>query len=169
VGHDITIGAVGTLDDDAVDDRRRAFEALYVSHYQGMVRFAHLLTGSKGSAEEVVQDAFVALYRRFDRVDNPAGYLRVSVVNGCRSLARRHALVNRKTVYPPPSESGAPEIDETWAALARLSPRRRAAVVLRYYADLPEQEIADVLGCRVGTVKSLLSRALGQLKQVIQP
>ncbi len=150
-------------------DRRHAFEALYSEHYRRLVRLAHLLTGSNAVAEEVVQDAFVALYRRLDRVDNPAGYLQVSVVNGCRAVGRRQGLANRPRLVPVPSVQGPPELDETKAALARLSHRRRSAVVLRFYADLSYEEIAEVLGCRVGTAKSLVSRALKQLRQVIAP
>jgi RNA polymerase sigma-70 factor (sigma-E family) len=145
----------------------RTFEDVYRTDYARMVRAAHLLTGSNESAEEIVQDAFVALYPRFARLDDPSGYLYRSVVNGCLSQHRRGRVAERLRHLTASSDVAAPEVDETWLALERLPPRRRAAVVLRYYADLPLADIATVLGCQVGTVKSMLHRALAQLKDVI--
>jgi RNA polymerase sigma factor (sigma-70 family) len=145
----------------------RTFEDVYRSDYARMVRAAHLLTGSNESAEEIVQDAFVALYPRFALLDDPSGYLYRSVVNGCLTQHRRGRVVQRLRHLTAAGDAAPPEFDETWHALKRLPPRRRAAVVLRYYADLPLAEIAAVLGCQVGTVKSMLHRALAQLKDVI--
>lgn len=144
-----------------------SFEDVYADHYARMVRVAHMLTGSNEAAEDVVHDAFVALYRRFDAVSDPPGYLYRTVVNGCRARRRHRRVMERvrpvaRTVDPEMSE-----IDETWAALAALAPRRRAAVVLRFYADLSLAEIAEVMGWTTGTVKSTLHRALADLKEVI--
>ena len=144
-----------------------AFEDVYRGAYHRMTRVAHMLTGHNDIAEEVVQDAFVGLYRRFDTVADPYGYLYRSVVNGCHQRHRRRQVGERLRTLRVVTEVAPPEIDETWRALERLSPRRRAAVVLRYYADLSEADIAEALGCSKGTVKSLLHRALAQLKDVI--
>ncbi len=132
-----------------------------------MVRLATLLVDSQDTAEEVVQDCFVRLYPRFDRIDDPAAYLRRSVVNACRSAGRRRTLERAllRTDRPASVELGA---DEILDALAGLPARQRAALVLRYYDDLPEADIAVVLGCRPGTVKSLISRGLARLRKVVE-
>jgi RNA polymerase sigma factor (sigma-70 family) len=146
-----------------------SFEATYRASYARLVRIAHLIMGSNDVAEEVVQDAFVALYPRFATVGDPDGYLYRSVVNGCRGRFRRKQVAPRLAALREAARTVVqPEIDETWAALATLPPRRRAVVVLRFYADMPLAEIADVLGCRIGTVKSQLHRALAHLEDVIE-
>lgn len=148
-----------------------SLDSLYRTHYAPMVRLAHLITGSNEVAEDLVQEAFVGLHGRdFSGVANPAGYLRSAVVNRCRSWQRRAVLERRHS--PGTGAGGSPvvqpgEVDETLAALARLRPRQRAALVLRFYADLSEAEIASTLGCRPGTVKSLISRGLAELKETI--
>ena len=91
------------------------------------------------------------------------------MVNGCRSRRRHGRVVERLQHLTAQSAVTSLETDETWSALARLPARRRAAVVLRYYADLPLAEIAQVLGCRTGTVKSMLHRALNDLREVLDP
>ena len=141
--------------------------ALYRAEQPGMVRLAHLLTGSIEVAQEVVHDVFVQLHGRLDRIDNPPAYLRTAVVNRCRSQLRRRSLeqVHREQRAPAPTLP--PELDETWAALRALPPRRRAALVLRYYADLPDDEIARLLGCRPATVRSLIHRGLESLREVL--
>lgn len=151
----------------AADVASPSFEDTYRACYPQLTRVAHMITGSNEVAEEVVQDAFVALYPRFATVERPDGYLYRSVVNGCRTWIRRKQTAVRVLRPEPARPADAPEIDETWAALGRLSDRRRAVVVLRYYADLPLAEIAALLCCRTGTVKSQLHRALDQLKDVI--
>jgi RNA polymerase sigma factor (sigma-70 family) len=144
-----------------------SFEEVYRASYARMVRTAHLLTGSNETAEEVVQDAFVRLYPRFDTLLDPTGYLYRSVVNGCWAGHRRRRVFERLRPLRVATEAGPPEIDETWTALGRLPPRRRAVIILRFYADLPIADIAQVLDCPTGTVKSLLHRALVQLKEVL--
>jgi DNA-directed RNA polymerase specialized sigma24 family protein len=147
-----------------------SFEEVYRSSQQRMVRVAFLMTGSNEVAEEVVQDAFVALFQRFDAIAEPTGYLYRSVVNGCRARHRRQLVADRVRALPlPPSVLPPPELDETWHAVGKLTPRRRAAIVLRYYADLPLADIAGILGCTTGTVKSLIHRGIAQLKDVIEP
>lgn len=144
-----------------------SFAALYAEAYLPMVRLAHLITGSNAVAEDLVQDAFVRIHRRYGSLDNPGGYLRVAVVNACRSWQRRRVLERART-----PRASATHVDlehrDLEDALSALSARQRAAVVLRFYEDLPEAEIARLLGCRPGTVKSLLSRALEQLREVVE-
>ena len=142
-----------------------SFDDLYRSHYSRLVVLARLMTGAMAPAEEVVQDAFVQLYRKWSSIEYPTTYVRIAVVNGCRSHGRRQALERRTRV--PDRE---PEVFDTTAiavrdALEVLTPRQRAAVVLRYFDDLSEREIAEALGCRPGTVKSLLARSIKKLKE----
>jgi RNA polymerase sigma factor (sigma-70 family) len=133
-----------------------------------LVRLARLLTGCDAVAEELVHDAFVRLYARPVAPENPGGYLHTVVVNLCRDYLRRGARARQHPVLASLPETP-PEIDETWTAICRLPARQRAVVVLRYYQDLPEVEIARLLGCRPGTVKSSLSRALASLRKELSP
>lgn len=141
------------------------FEALYLAEYRSMVRLAFVMV--EGSAEEVVQDAFARIYERWGSIDRPRAYLRTCVVNGSRDVLRRRRLAvwRRPDPVPEVAELGA---DHLLDALGALTPRRRAAVVLRYYEDLSEAEIATVLGVRPGTVKSMLHRSLLQLRGVVE-
>ena len=138
------------------------FEQLYRARWTGMVRLAYLLTGSEAVAEEVVQDAFLQLRDRWATVLNPGAYLRTSVVNRSRTAVRREVREasrrERPTVVLPP------DVDELWAQVCRLPELQRSVVVLKFYEDLSEAEIAEVLGCRPGTVKSRLHRGLARLK-----
>lgn len=140
---------------------------LYDSHHVRMVRLARLLVRSDAEAQELVQDAYVRVHQRWDVIEDPAAYLRQTVVNGCRSHLRRRDLEReRRPLAAVPT--GIPEIDETWAALARLSPRRRAALVLRFYEDLTMAEVAELLDCREATARSLVHRGLRQLREVLE-
>lgn len=143
-----------------------SFAGLYAERYARMVRLAHLLTGSNAIAEEIVQDAFVRVYERWAHVEHPPAYLRQAVVNACRSHRRSRRRERRRSLVTG-AEATSPEVDEMRDALASLTDRQRAAVVLRFYEDLPEAEIARLLGCRPGTVKSLLARGLDKLRKVI--
>jgi RNA polymerase sigma factor (sigma-70 family) len=153
------------------DDSRKArgtdwsFDDLYRAYYTRLVVLARLMTGAMAVTEEIVQDAFVQLYRNWASVEYPVTYVRIAVVNGCRSYGRRRAREHRHRVAdvePVVFDAGAIAVRE---ALQVLTPRQRAAVILRYFEDLPEREIAEVLGCRPGTVKSLLSRSIAKLKE----
>jgi len=125
----------------------------------------------------VVQDAFCGLYRRWDRLTDPGralSYVRSSVLNGCRTALRRRALGRRVTEYQPPSGSaeaavlGREEREEVMRAVRQLPDRQREALVLRFYLDLPEPEIARVMGIRPGTVRSATHRALKALGQLLE-
>lgn len=151
-----------------------SFEAVYVRLRAPLVRVAYLLLGGAAGtegAEDVVHDAFVRYRERHGTVDSPDAYLRQAVVNGCRDRLR-HAVVRRDRLprlLPVPADAvtHVPELDETWAVLARLPERHRAALVLRFYEDLSEAEIARLLGCRPGTVKSLIHRGLARVKEAM--
>ena len=148
-------------------NRDLSLAALYRQEYAPMVRLAHLITGSNEVAEDVVQDAFVRMYRNWERADQPGAYLRTIVVNGCRSWHRRRRMERERLPQPGPAGVDA-EVHELLDALAHLGVRQRTALVLRFYLDMSEADVAQVLGCRPGTVKSLVHRGLRQLKEVIE-
>jgi RNA polymerase sigma-70 factor (sigma-E family) len=145
-------------------DIRPVFDSVFVAQRPGMVRLAYVITGSNEIAEEVTQEAFARLHQRWASVESPVAYLRTIVTNLCRNEVRRFALERRRAPVPEPV-IGDPEIDETWAVVCRLPFRQRAVLALRYYADLSEAEVAQILGCRIGTVKSAHHRALARLRQ----
>jgi RNA polymerase sigma-70 factor (sigma-E family) len=143
-------------------------------HTVGLTRFAYLICGDRGLAEDLVQDAFVALYRRFGEVlpiDAPLAYARRSIVNGNTSHGRRR--MNSETALsdlPDGPDAAVDAVDHgeqdaMWRVLATLPERQRAVLVLRYYLDLPDHEIADALGCREGTVRSIAARAFAALRR----
>lgn len=142
--------------------------ALYEDAYLPMVRLAHLLTGSNEVGEEIVQDAFARIYWRFNQIDNPGGYVRQSVVNGCRSWHRRQALERRFSRRSSPDTVAATTSGELTDALAGLPFRQRAALIMRFYEDRTTEEIAAALDCRPNTAKSLVSRGLDRLREVIE-
>lgn len=138
---------------------------VYRERYGDLVRLAFLLTGQKAIAEELVQDAFLAAHRNNSELHDPFAYVRTSVVNRCHSWGRRRKLENERRPTPPdPAEMVA---DELWDALATLAFKPRTAIVLRYYADLPETRIAEILDCRPSTVRTLIRRGLQSLRKVI--
>lgn len=143
------------------------FDGFYTTHYAPMVRLAYVLVDTPEQAEEVVQDAFAKLLPRFDRLGDPESYLRVSVVNGARTALRRRRVA-RQHARALTDQAARPETDHVLDAVRRLPEPQRSAVVLRYYLDLSEREIADTLGLRPGTVKSTLSRARDRLREVLR-
>ncbi|HLI45346.1 MAG TPA: sigma factor-like helix-turn-helix DNA-binding protein [Acidimicrobiales bacterium] len=147
-----------------------SFEELYVSSYQSLVRLAFVLTGSRELAEDLVQDSFVRLHRHFDRLETPDRYARQVVVNACRSHFRRSGRERerRPLLYVVDGEGGGTSSGELHDLLLRLPYRQRAAIVLRFYADLSENEIAEALECRPGTVGSLIHRGLEHLRGAIE-
>lgn len=144
-----------------------AFLALYRARYGQMVRLATLMVDEVGLAEEVAQDAFVAVYLRWDAVDDRLAYLRSCVVNGGRDIQRRRR-VQRDRAHLLAASVPASEPDHMRDALRQLPPNERAALVLRFYEDLTVPQIAEVMGARQGTVKSWLHRALAELREVVE-
>jgi RNA polymerase sigma-70 factor (sigma-E family) len=142
------------------------FLALYRDRYTRMVRLATLLVDHVDLAEEVVQDAFVAVYQRWGSLEDPAGYLRTCVVNRCHDMRRRRRL-SRTRDHLAAAEPSTIEPDHLRDAIRRLPPDQRAAIVLRFYEDLTIPQVAETMGARQGTVKSWLHRALAELREVI--
>jgi len=144
------------------------FDQLFRTQYEPMVRVAYLLLWSRDEAEDVVQDAFARVELRWSRLGNAGGYLRRCVVNRAHD-ALRHRQVQQRYLHGHHGDTTADlGADELADALAALPTKRRTAVVLRYYAGLDTREIADAMGVRPGTVKSLLHRALAQLREEIE-
>jgi RNA polymerase sigma factor (sigma-70 family) len=168
-----------------------SFGALYLGSFAAMVRLARVLVDSPETAEDLVQDSFVRLHRHWGGVRDPRAYLQRSVVNACRSHHRR---AWRERTRAPRADTGLPapapgavsgpgtvgpvvdgtaeqgrsdDADVLGTALATLPYRQRAALVLRFYSDLPDAEIAVALGCRPGTVGSLVHRGLERLREVV--
>ena len=159
-------------------DVDRAVSALYSEHYRSLVRLAALLVRDLATAEEVVQDSFVAMHdgwRRLRDTDKALSYLRQTVVNRSRTILRHRAVVDRNAPKPPPdmpsAEHGAIALLErsaVVAALRTLPPRQREALVLRYYGNLSEAEIAAAMGISQGAVKSHTARAMIALRAVLE-
>ncbi len=153
---------------------------LYQTHGMDLVRIAAVMLGSRAAAEDAVHDAFCGLVRKWDRLANPANalsYVRSAVLNQCRSELRRRIRLERRAdrthrpLDPDSPEQAAilgEEHREVLAALSRLPHRQREALVLRYFLDLPEAEIAAAMGISPGTVKSTTSRATAALGRLLK-
>lgn len=152
--------AVGFVPSDPIVgfDRGRSFDDVYAAQWQSLVRFAALTTGSIALGEEIVQGAFFDLHRRWDHVERPGAYVRSAVCSRCTSWVRRQRLERRVTA-PRPLIADDDALVELIDALRVLTARQRAVIVLRYVEMLSESEIAGAIGCRPGTVKSLLATA----------
>ncbi|MCU1360818.1 MAG: polymerase, sigma-24 subunit, subfamily [Ilumatobacteraceae bacterium] len=135
---------------------------LYREHRDHLVRLATAITMDRAVAEEVAHEAFIGLQRHGASIENAPAYLQRSVVNRSINVIRRRSVAARHPVDPQPPASS-PEVDETWAAVARLPSPQRAVVALRFWEDMTIDAIADTLGWPVGTVKSTLHRALKRL------
>jgi RNA polymerase sigma-70 factor (sigma-E family) len=163
--------ADGEAHPDASDSgpgpKSETFAEFYAGHFTELVRLAVLLSGSTDTAPDLVQDCFVRLHGRWSSVRLPLPYVRRSVVHACASHHRRVARARRQPA--PEAQVSVLDADELGDALAKLPARQRAAVVLRYYADLPDADIAVALRCRPGTVRSLIHRALTDLRGSIEP
>ena len=148
---------------------------LYRIHGMDLIRIAAVMLGSRADAEDAVQDAFCGLFRRWNQLADPRNalpYVRSAVMNRCRSELRRQARLERRAdqnhrpLYAESPEQSAilgEEQRDVLAALRRLQERQREALILRYFMDLPEPEIAAAMGISQGTVKSTTSRAIAAL------
>lgn len=163
-----TVALTGDASDDTEAGRTRptSFESFYESTYPAMVKLAWALVDTREAAEEAVQDAFASMYRRFESLDNPRAYLRTSVVNGCRNVLRRRAVVRRHVPTDVPAATD-DVYDHLFDVIRRLPARHRAVVVLTYQEGLGIDDVAQALGIAPGTVKSRLSRAKEQLRKEI--
>jgi RNA polymerase sigma-70 factor (sigma-E family) len=159
-------------------DAERAVTTLYGQHYRTLVRLAALLVRDVATAEEVVQESFLAMHgswRRLRDTEKALSYLRQSVVNRSRSVLRHRVVVDRNAPAAPPAapsaEQGAiTELERSAvvSALRRLPLRQREALVLRYYLDLSEAQIASAMGISRGAVKSHTARGMSSLRTVLK-
>ncbi len=160
---------------DREEPRAGRLGDLYLRYADGAVRLAYLITGDRALSEDIAQDAFVRLAGRLAHLRDPGAfeaYLRRTVVNLARSHYRHRKVERAYLERTGPAERSAgtvrmPDVedrDALWHALAELPVRQRTALVLRFYEDLTERQIADVMRCPVGTVKSLVSRGLAALR-----
>lgn len=167
------------MDNGLPADAESAITSLYEVHAVGFIRLAVIMLGERGTAEDVVQDAFCGLYRRWQHIDDHAkalAYVRSAVLNGCRSQLRARIRAERRTVTVDVGLVASAEDDallaeehaEVLAALRKLPARQREALVLRFYLDLDESAIAAAMGISAGTVKSTTSRAIAALGQLLQ-
>ena len=161
-----------------MDERARELGAFIDVRSCSLLRFAYLLTGDHGLAEDLLQNSLIKVYLSWDRIRDRAAleaYTRTVMTRTQLSWWRRPARREVLGVEPTERDVRDPhtvherdqvdERDELWALLATLGPRQRAVLVLRFYEDLSEAEIARVLGCTTGTVKSQLSRGLARLRE----
>jgi RNA polymerase sigma-70 factor (sigma-E family) len=164
-------GTVGAVPDERDADLASTdfLAQLFDAHYRSLCRLAYVFLADSGHVEDVVQEAFLRTFTGVGRLRDKSradAYLRRSVVNLCRSRLRRRSVQGRDRGYHCGEdlvEGPAPRDPDVLAAVRALPLRQRAAVVLFYYADLPEAEVAATLGCSVGTVKSQLAKARATL------
>jgi RNA polymerase sigma-70 factor (sigma-E family) len=161
-------------------EARQQVTALYAAHALGLVKLAKIMLGDQAAAEDVVQDAFLGLYRKWPALRDQSlalGYLRASVLNGCRTAhrgrtRRDRALLLFRKVEDVVSAEESTLVGEAnravLAALRALPARQREAVVLRYYLDLSEAQAAQAMNVARGTVKSATSRGLASLARMLK-
>jgi RNA polymerase sigma-70 factor (sigma-E family) len=159
-------------------DADTAVTALYAEHALGLTRLAYVMLGDRPAAEDVVHDAFAGLYRNWQRLHDQAraqAYLRTSVLNGCRTVLRRAGRAGRSLVFdvvehePGAETSVLASADRAavLAALRGLPDRQREALVLRFYLDLPDAEIAAVMSVGESTVRSTIHRGLAAVARIL--
>ena len=166
------------LDERVTWDADEAVTQLYTAHYRSLVRLAALLLRDVGAAEEVVQESFISLHKAWKRLRDPdraLAYLRQTVVNRSRSVLRHRSVELRHAPAPMPdaasAEYGAMGLLEQQAvirALSRLPERQREVLVLRYYSDLSEADIAETIGISRGAVKSHAFRGMAALRTTLE-
>lgn len=164
------------VDQEAVVSERDEFTAFYVASWPRLFRTTYAVAGDRQGTEDALQTAFAQAWSRWSRVSaagDPMAYMRRMAINAAinghrRAWTRREMSVPELPDAPTPHdawpEHHAPEHQATWQAVRALPPRQRAVVVLRFYEGLSEREIAEVMGCRPGTVKSQASAALATLR-----
>jgi RNA polymerase sigma-70 factor (sigma-E family) len=169
-----TSGAAPAVTGQTADE---AVTVIYQNHYAVLVRAAALLVGDVATAEDVVQDSLIAMHSAWWRLRDTSkalAYLRSSVINKSRSVLRHRAVADRHLSMPAPALPSAEESalavverSSVLAALSTLPVRQREVVVLRYYADLSEEQVASALGISKGAVKSHTARAKGSLRALL--
>jgi RNA polymerase sigma-70 factor (sigma-E family) len=156
---------------------RNEFDRFVAESTEGLLRTAYLIVWDLHEAEDLVQETFVKVARRWpkvSRMDHPGGYARRVLINLALRESSKRSRRRAELSETRPSDPAAPAMplgnhDELHAALVALPPRQRAVLVLRYFLDLPEAEVAGALQCSLGTVKSTASRGLARLEQTLRP
>ena len=163
-----------------MEDRRADFDSFVAQSTDALIRTAYLIVGDLPEAEDLVQETLLKVARRWPRVrrmEHPVAYARRILVNLALSGADRHGRRRRELTgdalpdRPDDATGESPAIDthdELMGALAALPPRQRTVLVLRYFLDLPEAEVAAAMKCSLGTVKSTAARALARLEQTLR-
>ena len=177
-GRPLLSAVLGTASSRAAAEADRAITAMYHAEYRSLVRMSAVLLGDVGTAEEVVQDSFVAVHGAWPRLrdaDKALHYLRRSVLNRSRSVLRHRIVVDkhlpaREPDMPSAEQSAITQIERSAvvAALRTLPGRQREALVLRYYLDLSEEEVAAAMGISRGAVKSHTARGKAALRSVLE-
>lgn len=140
-----------------------SFEDFYRREWAPMVRLARLLVGVASIAEEIAQEAFIAIHKRWGTIESPGGYTHTTVVNLSRSYHRR-AKLERERVPRPEIITGEPEVDEMFEKVMQLPENQREALVMRFYLDLTVPQIALAMNIKEGTVKSHIHRGVSALR-----
>ena len=171
--HDVTPSQPCVEPDVDVMRADDEFERSYRAEFVRATRLAHLLTGSNDAAEDIAQEALIRVRARLATIDNPSAYLTTTVVNLSRNQHRTRSrradrelrVVSATSTVADDGPDRGSEHDDLLELVDRLPFRQRAVLVARYWLDMTEADIAEVLGCRAGTVKSLASRALQTLRK----
>lgn len=157
----VSVG-VAVNEDEA---QTESFGTLFDDEWRPMVQLAFLITGSHAVAEEVVQEAMASVFDRWNSIASPGGYLRTTVVRSAARHKRNRRREDQFVASSPALMVEQPDHDDLWDHLADLNSRQRSALVLRFYADLPMDDIATILECRPATARSLVRRGLEQLRK----
>ncbi len=153
------------------DADREAFDEFVRARLPQLLRFGHALTGSPHAGADLVQDALertMLAWSRIDSKDDPEGYVRRIMVNRNVSIWRRYRRERLMDEVPERQLPDRTRDDSLWAAIKQLPTKQRAIIVLRYYEDLTEAQIAATMGCSAGTVKSQASRAMAKLRELVK-
>ena len=162
--------AESRLDAIEPESARPGIEELFRREYEAMYRLAFTMLSSDGDAEEVVQEAFVGVASCWDKLDNPGGYLRVSIVNGGRKRLRSRTRGRTAEAKLRDGVASGAVVQPEYLrdALDGLPDRQRTAVVLTYYSGLDSNEAGELMGCRPATVRSLIRHAFDRLRQEVE-
>ena len=158
---------VSPVDSELSKSPHADITAVFQNERHGLVRMATLMIGSGALAEEIVQDAFVAVEPRWSELERPGAYLRTSVVNGCAQALRRRDAERRALQSRARDEDLVLPVRliELRAALDKLGDRQRIVIVMRYFVDIHDDEIAEILGIQPSSVRSITRRALKVLRK----
>jgi RNA polymerase sigma-70 factor, ECF subfamily len=165
---------LAVVGENAEAAQAQTFEDLFEAEHERLFRALYLVTGNAQEAEEVMQDAFLKIWERWERVramENPAGYLCRTAVNGALSRRRRVAVAAKRTFSPGPAEDpfAATDLhDELVGALRTLTPRQRAALMLTDLLGYPAEEAAQTLGVAAGTIRSLASQGRAAMRTAME-